>query len=226
MQYSSPDGLVALFHYFDNDLSQTLIGEYAAYHVNNGSHPLYPQWIGSVGEAVFLIGGERNADRVMGASYAPTLMNINSWQWDPDMIEFDANPADTTRSTSWYMVQLMNSVHITQTLPVTANVNQGPLYYVAGQDAAGEFVVKMANYNGTIAGTGGIPVAVTAEGVAAGGRAQLTMLTSNSGPTASNVPGVKGNVVKTTKKMLTADKSGAFSFFVPNLAVALLQTIA
>jgi hypothetical protein len=43
----------------------------------------FPFWIGAVSEAVFMIGAERNAavDRVWGASYAPTLQNLNSYEW-------------------------------------------------------------------------------------------------------------------------------------------------
>lgn len=33
----------------------------------------YPFWIGSVSEAVFLLGAERNSDRVIGVAYAPLL---------------------------------------------------------------------------------------------------------------------------------------------------------
>jgi len=30
---------------------------------------LYPWWIGSVAEAVFLLGAERNADKILGTTY-------------------------------------------------------------------------------------------------------------------------------------------------------------
>lgn len=41
----------------------------------------WPNWIGSVAEAVFLIGAERNADRIWGATFAPLFQNLNSYQW-------------------------------------------------------------------------------------------------------------------------------------------------
>jgi hypothetical protein len=53
------------------------IGEIAATETNNGVgidwgntyFSLYPWWIGSVAEAVFLLGAERNADKVIGTTY-------------------------------------------------------------------------------------------------------------------------------------------------------------
>ena len=53
-------------------------GEYAAVQPNvpegggvnwNDSRWAYPEWIGTVAEAVFLVGAERNADKIFGAAY-------------------------------------------------------------------------------------------------------------------------------------------------------------
>lgn len=52
-------------------------GEIAATEYNNGvgidwsnTHfSLYPWWLGSVAEAVFLLGAERNADKIIGTTY-------------------------------------------------------------------------------------------------------------------------------------------------------------
>lgn len=75
--YNSPDGLVGQFNYFDNiDRSVPyFIGEYA----QNGVD--MPIMQGSVAEAVFMIGFERNSDLVKMASYAPLLQLVNSTQW-------------------------------------------------------------------------------------------------------------------------------------------------
>jgi alpha-N-arabinofuranosidase len=34
-----------------------------------------------VAEAVFLLGTERNGDKVWGATFAPLFQNLNSYQW-------------------------------------------------------------------------------------------------------------------------------------------------
>lgn len=75
--YNSPDGLVSQFNYFDNVSRNVtyLVGEYA----QTGSD--YPIMQGSVGEAVFMIGMERNSDLIKMASYAPLLQLTNSTQW-------------------------------------------------------------------------------------------------------------------------------------------------
>jgi alpha-N-arabinofuranosidase len=72
--YTEPDSLVSEFNYFDNEPTRHLIGEMAAVHPNGGigwSGPLapIPWWGGAVGEAVSLLGYERNADRIIGAAY-------------------------------------------------------------------------------------------------------------------------------------------------------------
>lgn len=75
--YNTPDGLVGQFNFFDN-LDRAVpyyVGEYAQNKVD------YPIMQGSVAEAVFMIGIERNSDLVKMASYAPLLQLTNSTQW-------------------------------------------------------------------------------------------------------------------------------------------------
>lgn len=38
---------------------------------------------------------------------APTLQNMNDWQWSPTLISFDADPAHTTRSTSHHIIKVL-----------------------------------------------------------------------------------------------------------------------
>ncbi len=91
-QYTRPDQFVSQFHFFDSfsRVHKTLIGEYANIQDNkpggggaNFSQPkrMWGSWVGTVAEAVFLIGAERNTDHVIGASYAPLLANLNDFQW-------------------------------------------------------------------------------------------------------------------------------------------------
>lgn len=89
-------------------------GEIAATEFNNGKginwsdthFSLYPWWIGSVAEAVFLVGAERNADKIIGATYAPFMMNIDNYEWSPTNLAFNADPTKTARSTSWHVYQV------------------------------------------------------------------------------------------------------------------------
>lgn len=74
-------------------------------------------WIGSVAEAIFVLGAERNADRVWGLSYAPLLQNLNSYEWSPDLISYTADPAQTVLSTSYEVLKLFGTNAFTSTLP-------------------------------------------------------------------------------------------------------------
>lgn len=55
----------------------SITGEIAATEFNDGdgidwsdtNFSLYPWWIASVSEAVFLLGAERNADKIIGTTY-------------------------------------------------------------------------------------------------------------------------------------------------------------
>lgn len=94
--YDTPDNFITKFNMFDNyskdhpillgKLSRLFIriltnppqGEIAATEPNNGGagidwsnthFSLYPWWIGTVSEAVLLLGAERNADKIIGTTY-------------------------------------------------------------------------------------------------------------------------------------------------------------
>ncbi|KAI0517074.1 alpha-N-arabinofuranosidase A [Xylaria bambusicola] len=225
--YTTPDTWVAEFGKFDNVKTPHVIGEMASTFPNGGTgwnsgvlRP-FPWWQGAVGEAVALIGYERNADRIIGAIYAPILRNMNRWQWSITMLQFAADPAMTTRSTSWYVWELMAAHPITKTL--AADVDFGPVYYVAGKNEKTQgHVFKAAVYNSTNGAD--VPVKITFDGVAAGTTAELTVLTGPKDPYAVNDPHTGVNVVKTRKTSVKSDRHGTFSFRLPNLSVAVLDT--
>jgi alpha-N-arabinofuranosidase len=79
--YTEPDTLVDEFDFFDNVKTRHLIGEVAAVHPNggigwNGTLMPLPWWGGAVGEAVSLLGYERNADRLIGTLYVSAQINV------------------------------------------------------------------------------------------------------------------------------------------------------
>ncbi|KAI0854714.1 alpha-N-arabinofuranosidase A [Xylaria cubensis] len=225
--YTEPDTWVADFGKFDNVETPHIIGEMASTFPNGGTgwdsgvlRPL-PWWGGAVGEAVALISYERNADRVLGALFAPILRNMNRWQWSITMLQFAADPALTTRSTSWYVWELMAAHPITETLPASSDFD--PLYYVAGKnDKTGAHIFKAAVYNSTDGAD--VPVKLTFDGAVADTAAELTVLTGPEDPYGVNDPFTGVNVVKTTKTTIRSDRNGTFSFSLPNLSVAVLET--
>jgi alpha-N-arabinofuranosidase len=232
--YTTPDGFATYFDFFDNNPagSQTFVGEYAtvqpngiatAPHSSNFSLPLSPApfWIGSVAEAIFLIGGERNADRVFGAAYAPSFENLDmsdAIAWDVDMVGFTANTTNLVRSTSHRVLDLLSGTRFTTTRPVSTIEEVGPLYWVAGANIpTNQLVFKAAVYNST----GPVPVTVQFEGLSSGASANLTILTGTD-PYASNGYD-QPEVVITNSTMLKSTDAG-FSFELPNLSVAVLST--
>ncbi|KAK3711850.1 hypothetical protein LTR37_009368 [Vermiconidia calcicola] len=228
--YREPDWLVREFNRFDNETLRHIVGEVAAVHVNGGIRwegDLYdfPWWIGTVGEAISMIGYERNADRVLGTFFAPVLRNMNRWQWSITLIQFAADPALTTRSTSWYIWSMFAHHPITETLPVSSGAGFGPVYYGAGRDETrgGAMVWKGAVYNTT--NNADVPIKVAFEGVEAGTKAQLSMATQPEGdPWAYNDPFAGVNVVDVSRRVVTANGEGVFEFAMPELSVAVLDT--
>jgi len=128
------------------------------------------------------------------------------------------------------MLSLFSNTRMTTTRPVRTAVQSGPLYWVAGEnEGTGARIAKFAVYNSTSTGdqptpyaNGIIPVQMAFEGVAQGGRANLTVLTAPSWD-AFNEAG-KSDVVQSTVTTITAGSGGVFGFELPDLSVALLET--
>ena len=106
--YRTPQWFVSQYNRFDNyDRRGPIIypGEYA---VTNG-YGTTGNMNAAMGEAVFMIGMENNADIVRMSSYAPIFVNENSIQWRPDMIRFNSNQSFGTPS---YWVQQLFPNHV------------------------------------------------------------------------------------------------------------------
>ncbi|KAJ4386399.1 hypothetical protein N0V93_009294 [Gnomoniopsis smithogilvyi] len=231
-EYTRPDYFVGQFGFFDNMAGghPIQVGEFAVVQNNTGNvtdetvwtAPLNPwaYWIGSVSEAIFTIGMERNADRVWGWSYAPLLQNLNSYEWSPDLISFTADQSQTFGSSSYDVLKLLGNSAFTSTLPANTTDDFGPAYWVAGvNNATSTYYIKAAVYNATE----DVDFNVTFEGVNSGASATLTVITAPDGYSYNDIGVV---VTTTTTSTLTADAGGAFSFSLPELSVAVLAAAA
>ena len=231
-QYSRPDIFTTEFNYWDNRANAahlTMVGEYAVIQPNtlpigtdvdwSAARMPYPSWVGAVSEAVFAIGAERNSYGILGLSYAPLFQNLNSYQWTPDLISFTADPTQNVLSTSYRVIELLSNALYEETVPVTKGDSDvfGPSYWVAGTSGKGRYTVKLAVYNATETQS----FNVNFDGVAAGSKANLTVLTA--GPLASNVLGGEEVVVR-TETQLVASEDGSIAFELENYSVALLTT--
>ena len=116
--YRSPDWFAAAFHKYDTYNRQgpkVYVGEYA---VTNGYGKL-GNMNAALGEAVYMMGMENNADVVELASYAPIFVNENDARWRPDMIRFSSSRV--MGSPSYYVQQLMPQHLGTQVVKVEQN---------------------------------------------------------------------------------------------------------
>ncbi|ORY07778.1 glycoside hydrolase superfamily [Clohesyomyces aquaticus] len=226
-EYTRPDYFVGQFGFFDNFTRgfKTMIGEYAAVQPNipqgggvdwNATRWAFPMWIGTVAEAVFLIGAERNADKIFGAAYAPTFQNLNSYQWTPDLISYSADTSSDVLSTSYHMIQLLSAHRISQTLPMSTP-EFDPVYYVAGySNSSNSYLLKTAVYNSTET----VHMSVTFEGVSDGAEGLLTILSAPNGVSYNDAG---SNVVTTRNITVTADSGGCFAFELPDLSISVLE---
>lgn len=158
--------------------SKIFAGEYAAQTVAIGSPDNKNSWDAAISEAAFMTGLERNADKVIMASYAPLFAHVDAWQWTPDMIWFDNLKSYGTPN---YYVQKMYSTNPgTTMLPLQRGDNakngQGNLFSSAvADDKTGEIIVKLVNYS-----TEARPVTINLQGVKKLGKAgKAIVLASN-----------------------------------------------
>jgi alpha-L-arabinofuranosidase len=142
-----------------------LVGEYAT---TNGTPT---GTLGNaVGEAAFLTGVERNADLVLGASYAPLLVNVNAPSWPTNLIGYDAQ--NSYVSPSYWAQEMLSTQHGDHVIGSQVVGGSGTLFQVASQ-GAGHTYIAVVN-DGAAAATADISLA----GVP-GGTGTATVLTGD-----------------------------------------------
>jgi alpha-L-arabinofuranosidase len=131
----------------------------------------------ALGEAVFLTGVERNADLVIGASYAPLLVNVNAPSWPTNLIGYNA--LNSYGSPSYWAQEMLADGHGGHVIGSQVVSGTGTLFQVVTEGAGHTYVVVVNDGNQaaetqlSLAGLGG----------GAGG-ATATVLTGN--PAAMN----------------------------------------
>ncbi|KAL5498500.1 hypothetical protein ACEPAH_1853 [Sanghuangporus vaninii] len=194
-------------------------GEYAA--ISSNSNDIFgtpadgrftfPVMSGSAGEAAFMAGLERNSDIVFAASYAPLLQSVDSSQWTPDLISFNAE--SVIKSTSYYVQQLFSLSKGTEYLPSTLPQNGGTVHWSVTRDAASSTVfVKLANAGASAADVEfSLPFEVSPD-------ATLTVL--SGGQNDSNTPDAPDTITPQTS---TFDASSDFVLNAPPFSLSVLK---
>ncbi|KAL4911845.1 glycoside hydrolase superfamily [Aspergillus aurantiobrunneus] len=145
--YRTPDDLVAMFDYWDNQprSAPVIVGEYGCRNTSAEDGVFWSFVQASCSEAVHMIGFERNSDVVRMAAYAPLLQHFGFTQWSPTLIGFDSSPDSLTLSTSYYVQRMFATNRGTTVHPVDSTAGFGPVYWVATSNST-NYQVKLANY--------------------------------------------------------------------------------
>ena len=94
---------------------------------------------GAIGEAAFLTGLERNADLVVGASYAPLLVNVNAPSWPTNLIGYNA--LKSYGSPSYWMQDMLSAGHGDHVIGSQVVAGAGTLFQVASQSPGHTYLV-------------------------------------------------------------------------------------
>ncbi|KAI9063568.1 glycoside hydrolase family 51 protein [Trametes sanguinea] len=207
------------FYYDDFQRNGTTYfeGEYAAISTNANDifgtpadgRLTFPTMQSASGEAAFMTGLERNSDIVFAASYAPLLQHVNSTQWTPDLISFDAG--SVIKSTSFYAQKLFalnrGDQYLSSTLPTRGDTLH---WSVTRSSSSGQTFIKVAN-------AGSSAESITFELTQFSSVSNTGTLQQLTGPeTASNTPDAPETILPKTSTIRTGK---TFTFSAPAFSV-------
>jgi alpha-N-arabinofuranosidase len=225
-------------HYDDTDRKgpKIFVGEYAT---RIGSPT--PNMNAALGDAVYLIGMERNADVVIMSAYAPLFTNVNSgaMQWPTDLIGYDAL---TSYGSPSYYVQKMFSHNRGDVVlagqaegiatrewqpPTPRGGKEAPppkqvptLFYVATRDTPnGTIYLKLVN-----AVEAPQTVRVEIKGVATVAREGVATVLSSASPTDTNTIAEPTKIVPVTTRVTGLGTSFTRTLVPNSVTVLQLQT--
>ncbi|KAJ1302581.1 hypothetical protein OPQ81_002898 [Rhizoctonia solani] len=204
--------------------TQIFVGEYAVTSTNSScifgdpscGRLVYPTLQGAVAEAAYMTGLERNSDVIFATAYAPTLQNVNGYQWTPDIISFDAG--SIVKSASYYVQQMFGAnlgTHVLKTTPApSASV---PLHWVASHDTNNKLVYLKASNTGKTTYTASFvfdfPIA---------GQSTVTLLNAPIASTSNTLSNTNAVVPQTTN-LNVASGATTLNYTFPAQSVAVFK---
>ena len=186
-----------------------LVGEYAA---TQGTPT--GTLAGALGESAFLTGVERNADLVLGASYAPLLVNVGAPSWPTNLIGYNAQ--DSYGSPSYWAQTMLAEGHGDHVIGSQVVAGSGTLFEVASHSAGHTYVV-VVNDGGAAAPTN---VSLQGESGASGGTATVL----NGDPAAMNSLAQPTLVAPAVKSLGPLGSTFSYTFPANSLTVFDLST--
>lgn len=228
-EYNTPENYIVNFAQWDNfsRRNKYIIGEMGRWGV---------QWSdmkGSVSEAIFMLGLERNSDLIRGVAFAPLISLVDHQQWavsfprsmtcrrrllvditnlfQPNLIPFKQAPDAIVYTSSYWVQQLFAQNAGDVTHEVTSDAGFDPVFWSAV--SAGEtFVVKLANY---AAESQRMDIKIAGKG-----SATLSIL-SNENPDSANTHDAAPITPPVVSQIESLD--GNFIFDLPAWSVAVLR---
>ncbi|MGH2892773.1 MAG: alpha-L-arabinofuranosidase C-terminal domain-containing protein, partial [Solirubrobacteraceae bacterium] len=186
---------------------KVIVGEYAT---TNGTPT--GTLANAVGEAAFLTGTERNADLVLGASYAPLLVNVNAPSWPTNLIGYNALKSYV--SPSYWAQEMLSTQHGDHVIGSQIISGSGTLWDVASQ-GNGHTYLAVVNDGSAPARIG---ISLTGLG---GGATGGTATTLTGDPDAMNSLAHPNVVAPTTSRL--GRVGSAFSYRFPANSVTVLN---
>ncbi len=207
-----PDYFASRAHMFDTASRsgpKVLVGEYAT---TQGTPT--GTLAAALGEAAFLTGLERNADLVLGSSYAPLFVNVNAPSWPTNLIGYDA--LHSYGSPSYYAQRMLSDGHGDHVIGSQLVAGTGTLFDVASH-SPGHTYIDVVN-NGTTAAMTNVTIA----GVNGATGATATVLRGR--PSAQNTLGRPTRVAPLTRPLGSIGSRFRFTFPANSLTVLDLRT--
>ncbi|OCK80529.1 glycoside hydrolase family 51 protein [Lepidopterella palustris CBS 459.81] len=213
--YTHPDAMVKDFNYYDNldRANPFVVLEYAIsqYAPPNGTNIKWPYMQGSVAEAVYMIGMERNSDFVKMAAYAPLLAHLDYSTYTPNAISYRYSKSTIVFSTTYYVQKMFSSNRGDTISKLDSDTGFGPVYWVASKlENSSTYYVKLANY-----GADEQMLSVDIPGTLSG---KLTVLSGGKDDYNSDL---HPNTIEPTESDIKGE-GGKFAFMLPAWSVAVI----
>lgn len=137
---------------YDRDGPEIFVGEWAAHEdasirpwdaKSKATYPATPGMISAIGDAVFMTEMERNSDIVTMQAYAPLFVNLNEYQWRPDLIGY--NVIDSFGSPSYYALKMFSTNFGDEILESSYEGEPELFFSVTRDSEKGVIFIKMVN---------------------------------------------------------------------------------
>ena len=137
---------------YDRNGPEIFVGEWAAHedkHIrpwdkdSMTTFPATPGMLAAIGDAVFMTEMEKNSDIVTMQAYAPLFVNLNEYQWRPDLIGYDA--ISSYGSPSYHALKMFSTNYGDEILEASLDADSELHCSVTRDSEKGVIYIKLVN---------------------------------------------------------------------------------